>query len=201
MILLAGPNGAGKSTLYKTVIQPRAAIPFINADEIQLEEMADPTEAAAYRAAGIAEERRRWFIDMGYSFATETVFSHQSKLELVTQAQQEGFVVHVYHVGLDGPDLAEARVAERMREGGHSVPKRKIKARFDRSAPLIRKAVMMADLGIVFDNSLLNEPPRKFIQFEAAEITSLAPDTMPAWISKLYALEIERFHAEMAQSD
>ncbi len=59
MFMLAGPNGAGRSTLYETVIRPRVAAPFINADVIQRDELRDASMTASYRAAEIAEERRR----------------------------------------------------------------------------------------------------------------------------------------------
>ena len=56
--MLAGPNGSGKSTLYETRIAPKFAVPFINADIIQRDELKDGEVNAAYEAAQIATERR-----------------------------------------------------------------------------------------------------------------------------------------------
>ena len=56
--MLAGPNGSGKSTLYETRIAPKFAVPFINADLIQRDELKDGDVNAAYEAAQIATERR-----------------------------------------------------------------------------------------------------------------------------------------------
>jgi len=67
----------------------------------------------------------------------------------------------VFHISVETPDLSVARVQEHVREGGHPVPEEKIRARYERSAPLIRKAVLISDVGHVFDNSRLNEPPRR----------------------------------------
>jgi predicted ABC-type ATPase len=86
--LLAGPNGAGKSTLYKAAITegliPRSA-PFVNADLFEaaaLQHIADPTERSKQARAWADAERLRCLL-AGASFASETVFSHTSKLVLL----------------------------------------------------------------------------------------------------------------------
>lgn len=186
LILLAGPNGAGKSTLYETRVAPILAAPFINADIIQRDELGDASPGAAYKAAEIADARRSGMLAEGKSFATETVFSHPSKLKIVESARMRGYVVIVMHVGVDSPDLSVARVRGRVREGGHDVPEDKIRARFDRGAALIRKAVLLADRGMVFDNSRLNEPPRQVLVFSNGRLTQAAPN-LPQWVLSTYA--------------
>ncbi|SDF04529.1 zeta toxin family protein [Rhodobacter capsulatus] len=133
LVLLAGPNGAGKSTLYQTRVAPSFAGPFINADLIQRDELRDPSMEASYRAAEIAAERRAELLAAKQSFATETVFSHPSKLAILTEAQARGYMVIVMHVGVDDPELSVARVRARTEEGGHESPRR-------RSAPATRAA-------------------------------------------------------------
>lgn len=125
LVLLAGPNGAGKSTLYETRVAPSFVGPFINADLIQRDELKDASMEASYRAAQIAAERRTRLLDDRKSFATETVFSHPSKLDIITEAQARGYMVIVMHVGVDDPELSVARVRTRTAEGGHSVPEQK----------------------------------------------------------------------------
>ncbi len=53
MFVIAGPNGAGKTTFYKTYIAHLTAAPFINADDIQRNELTDKSVEAAYEAASI----------------------------------------------------------------------------------------------------------------------------------------------------
>ena len=149
MIVLAGPNGAGKSTLYATRVAPGFAGPFINADIIQRNELRDPSPEASYEAARIASSRRAEFVIQRRDFVTETVFSHPSKLELIGEARANGFTVIVMHVGVETAELSVARVEARVEEGGHIVPVDKIHARYNRSAPLIRDAVLQADRGMV----------------------------------------------------
>lgn len=186
LILLAGPNGAGKSTLYETRVAPSFAAPFINADAIQRDELKDASLEASYRAAEIATARRSEMLAEGKSFATETVFSHPSKLEIIEIARKQGYIVIVMHVGVDSPDLSVARVRERVAEGGHDVPEDKVRARFERGGTLIRQAVLCADRGLVFDNSRLNEPPRQVLQFASGRLTQAAP-FLPQWVLSIYA--------------
>ena len=141
---------------------------------------------AAYKAAGIAAARRTEAFEAGRSFATETVFSHPSKLALIDVAKARGYLVVVMQVGLESPDLSVARVEERVREGGHDVPEDKVRARYERGQPIIRVAVRRADRGMVFDNSALNSPPKRMLVFAAGRLVEAAPH-LPRWIQAVYA--------------
>jgi predicted ABC-type ATPase len=189
LVLLAGPNGAGKSTLYETRVAPSFAGPFLNADLIQRDELKDPSMQASYRAAEIAAERRAHLMEARKSFATETVFSHPSKLDVITEAQASGYMVIVMHVGVDDPALSVARVRARTAEGGHDVPEQKIRERYLRGQPLIRQAVLRTDRGMVFDNSRLNEPPRLMLLFAAGRLVQAEP-VLPDWILSGYAEDL-----------
>jgi predicted ABC-type ATPase len=191
MVLLAGPNGAGKSTLYETRIAPSLLAPFVNADLIQRDELGDASPEAAYRAARIAADRRRDYLAGGKSFATETVFSHPSKLDLVRQAKARGFAVLLYHIGVATADLSVARVRGRVGEGGHPVPERKIRDRYLRQGPLVREAMLLSDRGQVFDNSRLNTPPERVIGFVAGKVTFAVPD-LPEWAYAIYRRDFVR---------
>ena len=185
LFLIAGPNGAGKTTFYDTVLRFRVAATFINADQIQRDELSDASPEAAYEAAAMATDRRTKKLAAGESFITETVFSHASKLVLLRDARSLGYRLIVFHLGLATADLAVARVQERVKEGGHTVPEHKIRARFARNQPLIREAVMMADYSGVYDASRLNQPPGLLLNLRAGSLEFCADD-LPAWCRALY---------------
>jgi len=190
MYVIAGPNGAGKSTLYRQVLRPRTPdTPFINADEIQREELHDASMQAAYRAAEIAEQRRQAFLREGRSFITESTFSHPSKLALVETARAAGFEVIVFHVNVRLPELSVARVAQRVLEGEHDVPEDKIRERYERNPPLIRQAACAADHAFVYDNSRLNQPMARVLALRQGKVVVLG-DALPAWARSLYAAEL-----------
>ena len=185
LFLIAGPNGAGKSTFYDTVLAPRINAPFINADIIQRDELGDPSPEASYEAAKIAGERRREFIAVGQSFVMETVFSHPSKLKLIEEAREAGFRIIVFHLVLASADLAVARVEARIEEGGHPVPEEKIRGRFERNGPLIRKAAILADRAMVLDASALNERPEVLLELAHGQVVRRT-DQVPDWLEGLY---------------
>lgn len=193
LFMLAGPNGAGKSTLYETVIKPKVKAPFINADLIQKSELDDQSMQTAYRAAKIAEERRRKYISLKKSFVSESTFSHPLKIKLLDDAKRLGFRILVFHINVRDPKLSVARVATRVEEGGHDVPEDKILSRYERNQPLIRQAVIKADRAFVYDNSLLNKPPQLILSFSHGRIERVA-DTIPSWVTRLYMNELKIFH-------
>ena len=185
MIVLAGANGTGKSTLYATRVAPNFSGPFINADIIQRDELGDASPDAAYEAARIAADRRQDFLSRGEDFVTETVFSHPSKMDLIYAARAKGFDIVLMHIGVDSPDISVARVAARVEEGGHPVPEDKIRARYARNGRFIRQAVLEADRGFVYDNSLMNVAPKRRLIFINGRLTSAHSD-LPSWILALY---------------
>ncbi len=98
MYMMAGPNGAGKSTFYTQVLQRAVDATFINADLIQRDELKDPSMQASYKAAEIAEGRRRDHLRDGKSFISESTLSHPFKLELVQEVKEARLRLAMYHV-------------------------------------------------------------------------------------------------------
>ncbi len=186
LFLIAGPNGAGKSVFDDAVFKPRVQAPFINADIIQRDELKDPCVNAAYEAAKIASARRDDCLRSGQSFVTETVLSHPSKLKMLNAARTAGFRIAVFHLHLGSADLAVARVAARVDEGGHPVPEKKIRERYARNQQLIHDAILMADKGAVYDASRLNQAPRLLAKTSLGTADWVARD-LPEWFERLYA--------------
>ena len=189
MYMIVGPNGAGKSTLYRMRIQPLTSAPFINADIIQRDELKDPSMEASYKAAKLAESRRRDHLARGKSFVSESTFSHPSKLQLIDDAKAAGFRVAVYHVNLRSPELSVKRVEKRVTEGGHDVPEDKIRERFERNPALIREAALRADHAFVYDNSAMNTAPSLLMEFKHGQVVRVS-ENLPTWARDLYAKEL-----------
>lgn len=176
--VLAGPNGSGKSTFVARVLQPVTHLPFVNADEIAAERWPGVELEHAYQASRAAADLRRRMLARGESFITETVFSHHSKVALVTQAVALGYLVNL-HVMLVPADLAVARVAERVRRGGHQVPEDKIRERYARLLKLIVEARALADRSTFYDNSRARTPFRVVATYERGRLVGEAD--WPAW--------------------
>ena len=157
--LIAGPNGAGKTTFYEKVLGPTTNLAFVNADVIAEAKWPGAAVEHAYDAAALAAGERTKRIQARTSFATETVFSHESKLALIREAQREGYRVTL-HIVLIPEDLAVARVVNRVTEGGHHVPEEKVRARFGRLWTYLHDAIALVGEARVYDNSRARHPFR-----------------------------------------
>lgn len=156
--LIAGPNGAGKSTLYERLIAPaRPGLPFVNADRIAADRFPGEEPENAYRATEIAADARHALIAARLDFCTETVFSHRSKVDLVTSASEAGYDV-ILHVVMIPLVLSGPRVAARVASGGHDVPTSKLAERYERLWPLIAEAVPQCHRAVFYDNSADSGP-------------------------------------------
>ncbi|MCU0295762.1 MAG: zeta toxin family protein [Candidatus Nanopelagicales bacterium] len=176
--LIAGPNGAGKTTLATRVIAPVTRLPFVNADVIAALRWPLAQAEHAYEASQVAAEQRQELIAARTSFITETVFSHPSKLALIHDAQAAGYHVNL-HVVLVPEGLTVARVRDRVRRGGHSVPEEKIRERYHRLWSLVVQARVLAERTYVYDNTLAATPLQLIASYEYGLLVG-SPD-WPVW--------------------
>lgn len=183
MWLLAGANGSGKTTFYRLFLKP-SGVRWINADDIARTLWPNAPEEHSYAAGAIAADLREAAISAGADFATETVFSHQSKLALLHSARARGYRVTVVYVHLASAELNVARVSQRVTEGGHSVPEAKIRARRDRVLGLIREALAAADDAVVLDNSDDRDPFRVVARLAGGRVTQAA-EALPGEVAAL----------------
>ena len=104
--------------LYERLIAPdRPGLPFVNADRIASDRFPGQELEQAYVAAEIAATARDALIAARIDFCTETVFSHESKVNLVTTAAGAGYDV-VLHVVMIPQELSGPRVASAGRIRG-----------------------------------------------------------------------------------
>jgi len=171
LIVVAGSNGAGKSTFHAEALSG-TGYPFINADEIARDLAIWSGRAAAdlaYDAMRRADELRNDLVELRASFIMETVLSDTkgAKLAFFVRAQAAGYFVLFIDIRLENVDTSIARVTQRVLNGGHDVPDDKLLARFARTRRNAKKALAMADAGLVFDNSNPESPFRWMETWEA----------------------------------
>ncbi len=184
--LLAGPNGAGKSTLYRALVDNGtlpASLEFVNADLYEaahLQQVADPLQRSQ-QARAWADARRAECIAQLRSFVSETVFSHASKLQLVTDARAAGFYVLLLVVGLDDTRQLVQRVSRRVKEGGHAVPRERILERYPRSLAHLAIAVRQADAALLYDSHAVERGTHRLVARCKADATDLRVQPLPDW--------------------
>lgn len=176
--VLAGPNGAGKSTFVDRVLGPATHVRFINADVLAAKVWPGEEEGHAYAASKLAAAEREDALMNQRSFITETVFSHASKVDLVRQAVDYGYLVTL-HVILIPESVAVSRVGYRVAHGGHSVPEGKIRERYRRLWALVAQGRAVAHRTVFYDNSTAAAPFRRIAVYERGSLVGEA--SWPTW--------------------
>ena len=181
--VLAGGNGAGKTTFYNLYLA-KYGIKFVNADSIAKDIDPENTQGFSYHAATLAAKIREDLISQGVSFCFETVFSHESKIDFIAQAKANGYKIILVYIHLFDSSLNEARVKQRVSEGGHDVTPEKIHSRIPRTMKNIKTALSIVDEARILDNSSKDDPFRQIIVMKAGKYEAKI-DSLPEWAREL----------------
>ncbi|MEQ9367740.1 MAG: zeta toxin family protein [Coleofasciculus chthonoplastes F3-SA18-01] len=160
LIVIAGPNGAGKSTSAPALLQGTLGVTeYVNADTIAQGLSAFAPERAAFRAGRIMLERLQQLANARVNFAFETTLASRSFAPWIANLRQNGYRFHLFFLGLPNPELAIARVQERVSLGGHDVPEETIRRRYHAG---IRNFFQLyrplADSWFFYDNASMEVP-------------------------------------------
>ncbi len=132
VVVIAGPNGAGKSTSAPRLLQGALAVhEFVNADSIAFGLSAFRPDSVAFAAGRLMLKRMRALAAARADFAFETTLASRTFAPWLRRLRGDGYHVHVAMLTLPTADLAVARVATRVRLGGHSVPEEVVRRRFE----------------------------------------------------------------------
>ena len=134
-----------------------------------------------------ADARRDELLHARVGFVSETVFSHESKLSLIRQAQSLGYQVVLYVVCLDDPQRLLARVSQRVREGGHNVPASRILERYPRTMTYLAQAVRIADLAFLYDAVEVEQGAHQLVALCERARTTVLVDELPRWATTMLA--------------
>ena len=129
IFIIAGPNGAGKTTVAREFLPDEAGcLQFVNADLI---------------AAGLSP------------FAPEAAALQAGRLMLtqIPQWRALGYAVCLHFLALPNAEIAIARVAQRVKQGGHDIPEAVIRRRFASGQANLARYCALVDDWDIYDNS------------------------------------------------
>lgn len=131
--LIAGCNGAGKTTASRTILPEIINCNiFINADDIAKDLNPKDPDAAAFTAGRTMLQQLEELISKGVDFAFETTLSTKTYQFLIDRAKARGYKVVLIYFWLESIELAQQRVRDRVRKGGHNIPNEIIGRRYKR---------------------------------------------------------------------
>lgn len=133
IVVIAGPNGAGKSTLAPALLRDTLNIPeYVNADTIAEGLSAFAPEDASFDAGRVMLGRLHELAEKRKDFAFETTLATRFYSVWLKELQLVGYRTSLIFLWLPKVETAIARVEERVRLGGHSIPEDTIRRRYDR---------------------------------------------------------------------
>lgn len=133
LVVLGGPNGAGKTTTAPELLRGALAVSeFVNADAIAQGLSGFRPEGAAIEAGRIMLGRLKQLAARRDDFAFESTLASRNLAFWIRDLLRSGYGFHLVFLWLPNADLAVARVAERVRRGGHGVPEETIRRRYTR---------------------------------------------------------------------
>lgn len=136
----------------------------------------------SYYASVCADFIRHQLLKAKISFTFETVMSSRDKVEFLKKAQDAGYRTYLYFIATKDSIINISRVQNRVKKGGHAVPKEKIVSRYYRSLELLSEAVKYSNRAYIFDNS--SQERLWIAQVDNGKEFEFKSDTFPKWVKE-----------------
>jgi len=154
-IIIAGPNGAGKTTFAREFLAKEAGVVrFVNPDLIAGGLSPLRPELAALAAGRLFLSELDRLAKGKNDFAFESTLSGLTYVNRLTRWKRSGYRIELIYLRISSPRLALRRIAARVKQGGHNVPRADVLRRFTRSLKNFASHYrLLANEWTVYDNS------------------------------------------------
>lgn len=158
LFIIAGCNGSGKTTAsYSMLPEMLECSQFVNSDEFAKSLAPFDPDSASVSAGRYMLLKIKYLFDRNADFCIESTLATRSLLRMVREAKANGYFVTLIYFWLNSPELAIARVKDRVAAGGHNTPEPIIRRRYLMGLSyFFDEYVPECDRWILADNS---EPP------------------------------------------
>lgn len=155
IVIIAGPNGAGKTTFAREFLPKEAGCPiFVNADLIAAGISPFKPEIASFHAGKLMLEEIKRHVSDGESFAFETTLSGKTYAQMISEWRKMGYGVKLFYLYLSDVATAIERVKIRVKQGGHNVPAKIIRRRYEKGWLNFQRVYKrIVDSWVLYDNS------------------------------------------------
>ena len=153
--IIAGPNGSGKTTFATEFLPNYADCPtFINADTIARGLSGFSPDAVALRAGRILLKQIETYVSKRINFAFETTLSGVNYFSRLKNLRKGGYQIHLFFLWIPDVKLSLARVASRVKMGGHDIAEEVVRRRFHKGiGNFFKHYHVIVDSWMLFDNS------------------------------------------------
>jgi predicted ABC-type ATPase len=171
VVVIAGPNGAGKSTIAPVLLQEVLEIEtFVNADTIAKGLSGFAPEKVAIQGGKIMLEHLHRLASQHESFAFETTLASRSFAPFLHNLKKDGYIISIFFLFLESPELAINRVAKRVLAGGHTISEDAVRRRYGLGLKNLEQFYkLLADNWSVWNTSTLSPVLRESTNNVAVE--------------------------------
>ena len=177
--IIGGVNGVGKSS-FTGVLKERSTDlgNIIDVDKITAELGGNALAGgkAALRKINDCTEK-------GISFTQETTLSGRKTEVTAKQVKDLGYHVRLFYIGLDTAAESLARIANRVRRGGHNIPENDVERRFEGRWEALVKVLPYCDEAEFYDN---DNGFVKVAEYRNGELRTVGKH-LPTWLIELQA--------------
>ena len=168
--IIGGPNGAGKTTLAKEFLPLYAKCKnFVNADLIAQGLAPFAPESVTIKAGRILLKELHNLGNQKVDFAFESTLSGKTYIPFIRGLKTRGYTVHIFLLWIPTIDLALARIRERVANGGHDIPAKDVRRRFEKVfSNFLNYYQPLADYWSIIDNSVI--PPKPIARGESSRV-------------------------------
>jgi len=179
--VFAGANASGKSTFIAFLLE-------------------NGLICAEYVPVRKAEQRCMQIMRSGESLILETVFSTKEKLSFVHLLKAHGYHVTMIYTGTQDVRINAAYLANRVLEGGHDVPIRKMIDRRERSLRLAGEAVALVDCFVAVDNSFPGYAPEVMFSLRSGKLCFFGKTREVDWFKQI-GIDLSRIERNQDAQD
>ncbi|MDE6599984.1 MAG: hypothetical protein K2K34_07920 [Oscillospiraceae bacterium] len=174
--IIGGVNGAGKSSLTGVLRGTYSDLGVVVDTDSITERLGADRIAGGKKAVGIIND----CLEKGVNFTQETTLSGKKTLRTVLRARERDYFIRLYYVAVSSAEESSARIANRVRKGGHDIPERDVIRRFEKRFEDLARILPYCDEVHFYDNE------NGFIEVGEYRHGSviLSGEYVPDWISR-----------------
>jgi len=131
MYIISGCNGSGKTTASYTLLPEMLECnQFVNSDEFAKSLSPFNPSEASVTASRYMLQKIYYLLENNMDFCVETTLATRSLMGIIHDAKSRGYTVCILYFWLKSPEMAIARVKDRVAAGGHNIPENVVRRRY-----------------------------------------------------------------------
>ena len=177
--IIGGVNGTGKSSFTGVMKSGVTDLGVI----VDVDKITASVGGKALEGEKIALQKINDCLDKGICFTQESTLSGSFVPRTARRAQDLGYYVRLYYIGLDTVDESLERIQNRIRRGGHNIDPEDVKRRFAGRWEAVAAVLPYCDEAVFYDN---DNGFAEVAAYRNGELL-LIGEYRPAWILELQA--------------